>query len=389
MANFTNAQPSQNIKFTTEVYLFDVTYSGNTKNIWIPAEVQTVFEKYFTVGQSSQEITSEVIINTYNTSNPDCTNNFLEIFKNQFFQTPTNMPSQIARSTRSITRRARRNNTNTDDDNNSMRDDYVHLLCRDTLNPAYVSESINHVFGHGGIIVKCYINDNMNKFHDLGFTLCYNRKSDVVGRTQTTAIRDYEDLALYISSICTPKNTPMITVQGIASRLLDSISEICQIHNKNYKYVRLDALLYCLKYPNPHSTSSRDANITQLDLDDDEKKIEINLCNLWLHDYYMSKNFLITKKDNNDDYNIYDKFSERHVLLKYYGNDPKRRDTSFNEKQINNSNNSRRLVPDNSEYKYNDPNDSETKLVPMEKCVRSTCIEMIENHSPAKRIRTK
>ena len=215
------------------------------------------------------------------------------------------------------------------------KDSYVNILCQNALRPGYVQENFDDIKKNGGAFIQCSVTinsggRNRSSTYPLAFTTCYIRNSDNSYET----INNYNDISLYIATICSPSNTPFVTIKGLGSRMLDSIYQLCVLH-ENFKSVRLDALLYCI---NPNqlipTTSNTTTNLTtnattntttttnarqrygakrkieetttNIETSDakrqetDEQTIDVDTCNLWLHDYYMSKGYILL---NNHIYN--------------------------------------------------------------------------------------
>lgn len=231
-------------KLIVQVYLFN---PKNQRNFWNTNSVTQAFRQYFPESESGIPIELTVSLQTN-----------VKIFQDQLTDKPTN----------------------------DTPNEYVHVLCQGILRPGYVKENFDTINKNGGMFIKCYIEvgtrRNMKTYH-LGFTTCYIRNSD---NTYDT-IRDYNDLSLYIATICSPSNIPVVTIKGLGSRMLDSIYT-ASVNHMNFKSVRLDALLYCL---NPNQLTSNNISNQELDVD---------VCNLWLHDYYMSKGYQLL---NNHIYN--------------------------------------------------------------------------------------
>jgi hypothetical protein len=196
---------------------------------------------------------------------------------------------------------------------NERPDSYVNVLCQYALSPNYVKGNFDLININGGMFVRCFVTvpgrDRRElKVYHVGFTTCYIRNSD----NTYDSLHDLNDLSLYIATICSPKNVPFVTVKGIGSRMLDSIYATCVVI-QNFKSVRLDALLYCMN-PDQLYTSSQtqygvgargvkrkieesitnDSPITTRQEPPTQQysnEVDVDMCNLWLHDYYMSKGY--------------------------------------------------------------------------------------------------
>ncbi len=192
---------------------------------------------------------------------------------------------------------------------NERPDSYVNVLCQYTLSPDYVKGNFNLINNNGGMFIRCSVNvpipnSRKVKLYHVGFTTCYIRNSD----NTYDSIRDLNDLSLYIATICSPKNIPFVTVKGIGSRMLDSIYETC-VSIQNFKSVRLDALLYCMNPDQLYTSSTQTQYGVKRKIEDSttnaapspirqepptqqySNEVDVDTCNLWLHDYYMSKGY--------------------------------------------------------------------------------------------------
>jgi hypothetical protein len=229
-------------KLVVQVYLFN---PRNVRSFWNKNAVEQAFRQYFPVTENGISIELSVAIQTK-----------VKDFKDSLSNTPTN----------------------------DTPNEYVHVMCQGILRPGYVKENFDVIEKNGGVFVKCYAEvgarRNMKTYH-LGFTTCYIRNSD----NSYDVINDFNDLSLYIATICSPSNVPIVTIKGLGSRLLDSIYSMCVGHT-NFKSVRLEALLYCVN-PNQILTIN-------------DQQMDVDVCNLWLHDYYMSKGYQLL---NNHIYN--------------------------------------------------------------------------------------